>query len=40
MFSVILGTAIGKMGAKAKPLLDFLNAFSEAMMNITQWVIW
>lgn len=40
MFSVILGTALGKMGQAAKPMLDFLVAFSESMMIITHWVIW
>lgn len=40
MFSVILGTALGKMGKAGKPMLDFLVAFSESMMIITNWVIW
>lgn len=40
MFSVVLGTALGKLGSAGKPLLDFLSATSEAMMIITHWVIW
>ncbi|XP_031780641.1 excitatory amino acid transporter 3 isoform X2 [Nasonia vitripennis] len=40
IFGVILGIAIGKMGEQSKPLLDFFNALSEAMMIITNWVIW
>ncbi|XP_055302995.1 excitatory amino acid transporter 1 isoform X2 [Sitodiplosis mosellana] len=40
MFSVVLGTALGKLGSAGKPLLDFLVATSEAMMIITHWVIW
>lgn len=40
MFSVVLGTTIGKMQARGKPLQDFLSALSEAMMIITSWVIW
>lgn len=40
MFSVVLGTALGKLGSAGKPLLDFLVATSEAMMIVTHWVIW
>lgn len=40
MFSVVLGTTIGKMQKAGKPLQDFLVALSEAMMIITSWVIW
>lgn len=40
MFSVVLGTSLGKLGKAGKPLLDFLTATSEAMMIITHWVIW
>lgn len=39
-FSVVLGITIGKMGAAARPLQDFFVALSEAMMIITNWVIW
>lgn len=40
MFSIVLGTTIGKMQKAGKPLQDFLVALSEAMMIITSWVIW
>uniref|UniRef100_A0A6M2DZV3 Amino acid transporter n=1 Tax=Xenopsylla cheopis TaxID=163159 RepID=A0A6M2DZV3_XENCH len=40
MFSVILGTCIGKMGPAGKPLQDVFVAMAEAMMIITGWVIW
>ncbi|KAL7740498.1 hypothetical protein ACLKA6_007026 [Drosophila palustris] len=40
MFSVILGTTIGRMREKGKLLQDFFTTLSEAMMTITSWVIW
>lgn len=40
MFSIVLGTTIGKMQEKGKPLQEFFSAMSEAMMIITRWVIW
>ncbi|XP_053675417.1 excitatory amino acid transporter 3 [Anopheles nili] len=40
MFSVVLGTCIGKMREKGKPLLGLFETLSEAMMIITSWVIW
>lgn len=40
MFSIVLGTTIGKMREKGKPLQAFFVAMSEAMMIMTQWVIW
>uniref|UniRef100_A0A182JFL0 Amino acid transporter n=1 Tax=Anopheles atroparvus TaxID=41427 RepID=A0A182JFL0_ANOAO len=40
MFSVVLGTCIGKMREKGKPLLGLFESLSEAMMIITSWVIW
>lgn len=39
-FAVILGIAIGKMGERGKPLLEFFECLGTAMMNITNWVIW
>ncbi|GBP57201.1 Excitatory amino acid transporter 5 [Eumeta japonica] len=39
-FSVILGITIGKMGEQARPIQDFFQSLSEAMMIITGWVIW
>lgn len=40
MFSVVLGTALSKMQSRGKALLDFLEACSQSMMIITNWVIW
>jgi solute carrier family 1 (high affinity glutamate transporter) protein 3 len=40
IFGIVLGITIGKMGDQGKPLLDFFNSLSEAMMIITNWVIW
>ncbi|XP_036321306.1 excitatory amino acid transporter 4 isoform X3 [Rhagoletis pomonella] len=40
MFSVILGTTIGRMREKGQLLQDFFTSLSEAMMTITSWVIW
>lgn len=40
MFSIILGTTIGRMREKGKLLQDFFSTLSEAMMTITSWVIW
>ncbi|XP_074036934.1 excitatory amino acid transporter 3 [Leptinotarsa decemlineata] len=39
-FAIIFGIALGKLGEKAKILLEFFDALSEAMMIITSWVIW
>lgn len=39
-FSVIFGATIGKMREKGKPLLLFFISLSDAMMQITSWVIW
>ncbi|XP_063991066.1 excitatory amino acid transporter 1 [Diachasmimorpha longicaudata] len=40
IFGIILGIALGKMGDAGQPLRDFFSALSEAMMIITNWVIW
>lgn len=40
VFSVVLGTTIGRMGQNGRLLQDFFNSFTEAMMTITSWVIW
>ncbi|XP_011307233.1 excitatory amino acid transporter 1 isoform X2 [Fopius arisanus] len=40
IFGIILGIALGKMGESGQPLRDFFTALSEAMMIITNWVIW
>lgn len=39
-FAIIFGIALGKLGNRSKALLDFFEAVSEAMMIITNWVIW
>ncbi|CAG7734718.1 unnamed protein product [Allacma fusca] len=40
VFSTVLGVCLGKMGRSGKPLLDFFRSLSEAMMIITNWVVW
>ncbi|XP_050454019.1 excitatory amino acid transporter 1-like isoform X2 [Cataglyphis hispanica] len=40
VFATVLGITIGKMGPQAKPLLNFFESLSGAMMVITNWVIW
>lgn len=40
VFATVLGITLGKMGPQAKPLLNFFNSLSGAMMVITNWVIW
>lgn len=40
IFSIIFGITIAKMGVVAKPLLVFFDSLAEAMMVITNWVIW
>uniref|UniRef100_A0A0K8SXQ7 Amino acid transporter n=1 Tax=Lygus hesperus TaxID=30085 RepID=A0A0K8SXQ7_LYGHE len=40
VFSVVQGIAIAQMGKVGKPLQDFYTALGEAMMLITNWVIW
>lgn len=38
-FSIILGISIGMLKEKGKPLLNIFVAMSDAVMQITQWVI-
>ncbi|XP_011304887.1 excitatory amino acid transporter 3 [Fopius arisanus] len=40
VFATVLGITLGKMGPDGKPLLNFFEALSSAMMIITNWVIW
>lgn len=40
IFSIILGITLSKMGEVGKPLLDFFSSLSEAMMIMTNWIIW
>ncbi len=38
-FAVILGLALGRVGAKAKPVLDVLDGVAVAMFQVTGWVV-
>lgn len=40
VFATVLGITLGKMGQEGKPLLNFFESLSAAMMLITNWVIW
>ncbi|CAL4113518.1 unnamed protein product, partial [Meganyctiphanes norvegica] len=40
VFAAALGVALSKLGEKGKPLLDVFQAFSDASMVITGWIIW
>ncbi|KAI4494188.1 hypothetical protein M0802_009222 [Mischocyttarus mexicanus] len=40
VFSTVLGITLGKMSQEGKPLLNFFESLSGAMMVITNWVIW
>ncbi|XP_031777543.1 excitatory amino acid transporter 1 isoform X2 [Nasonia vitripennis] len=40
VFSTVLGITLGKMGDNGKPLLNFFETLSTAMMIITNWVVW
>ncbi|XP_029163275.1 excitatory amino acid transporter 1 isoform X2 [Nylanderia fulva] len=40
VFATVMGITLGKMGPQAKPLLNFFESLSGAMMLITNWVIW
>lgn len=40
VFSTVLGITLGKMGGSGKPLLNFFETLSTAMMIITNWVVW
>ncbi|XP_011869869.1 PREDICTED: excitatory amino acid transporter 1 isoform X2 [Vollenhovia emeryi] len=40
VFATVLGITLAKMGQQAKPLLNFFDSLSGAMMVITRWVIW
>ncbi|XP_024878698.1 excitatory amino acid transporter 3-like [Temnothorax curvispinosus] len=37
-YSLVIGLAIGKIGATGKPLSDFFNSLAEIMMKIMKWV--
>ena len=38
LFSVLFGLGIAAVGEKAKILIDVLNAVSEVMFKVTNWV--
>ena len=40
VFSAALGIALAKLGERGKPMLAFVQSFSEATMLVTGWVIW
>ncbi|KAF7989705.1 hypothetical protein HCN44_008379 [Aphidius gifuensis] len=40
VFATVLGITLGKMKNEGKPLLNFFECMSTAMMIITNWVIW
>lgn len=40
VFATVLGITLGKMKNEGKPLLNFFECLSSAMMIITNWVIW
>ncbi|XP_075218953.1 excitatory amino acid transporter 1-like [Lycorma delicatula] len=40
VFAVTMGIAIGRMGKQGAPLLHIFKALGDAMMIITNWVIW
>lgn len=40
VFGIALGIALGILKERGRPLLQFFEALSEAMMVITGWVIW
>ncbi len=39
VFAVLLGTALLKIGVKAKPVVAFFDSMSDAVMQITEWII-
>ncbi|XP_033363824.1 excitatory amino acid transporter 3-like isoform X1 [Bombus vosnesenskii] len=39
VFSLVLGLAIGDIGAKGEPLINFFLSLSDAMMKIMSWAI-
>lgn len=38
-FGIVLGIALGGIGEKGKPMLDFLESLSEAMFSVIGWII-
>lgn len=40
VFSVLIGIVLGRMGHKAKPLIDFCTCLTDASMNLFIVFIW
>lgn len=39
-FGILFGLALGFLGEKAKPAVDFFEAFFQAIMTLVGWVLW
>lgn len=39
-FSIALGIACARLGSRAKPFIDIVDALGEAVMLLTKGVIW
>src|SRR5690606_17759127 len=39
-FAIFLGLALGFRGERSRPVVDFINAFFEAIMVLVSWVLW
>lgn len=39
-FAILFGLALGFLGEKAKPAVDFFEAFFQAIMTLVGWVLW
>lgn len=39
VFALLLGTALIKIGEKARPVIAFFDSMSDAVMQITEWII-
>ena len=40
VFSIFLGTIIGRMGPRGRPLVDLFDCICEATMKLVSLVIW
>ena len=39
-FAILFGMALGFLGEKARPAIDFFEAFFQAIMTLVGWVLW
>jgi len=39
-FAILFGLALGFLGEKARPAIDFFEAFFQAIMTLVGWVLW